>query len=138
MKLQEIYKAAYDFGKASQGKDINALAYGDTSQKFNDSTKTPALATFFDLGYAGKPLPEYVTGWRFGAIPESGISYNFRGNRPEKGLSIMAIDGEEPTDDAKLYAIFNHSKGDIVRVGGWLVGFGSDGEPLLILPHIIG
>jgi hypothetical protein len=141
-KLPAKYQKAYDFGRevAQKNIDITELAYGmhgeDMMEMFDAYMTHHETATFFDLGYDGEEL-QYVTGWRYGEIPENGRSINFRDQKYEKGVSLMAIDGEEPTAAARLYEVFNSQGKRKIRVGGWLVGRGGDGEPLVILAEEI-
>ena len=135
--LPRIYLDAYHFGKRMQGQSLTDIAYGDGEREFNYYMSDHALATFFEMGYQGQSLPPYVTGWRYGEIPEAGRSINFRDQKWERGVSLMALDGEEPTEAAKLYAVFNAAGKPKIRVGGWYVGRGADGEPLVLLAHKI-
>ena len=137
--LPEKYLNAYIFGKelAQKNIDLTELAYGlhgkIRQEKFDSMMMSHDLSTLFDIGHHGQDLPEYVEGWRYGEIPENGRSINFRDQKYEKGVSLMALDGEEPTGAAKLYETFNSHGKRKIRVGGWLVGRGGDGEPLVIL-----
>lgn len=95
---------------------------------FGDNTQSQA----FNLGFHGYPL-KAVEGWRYGDIPPSGRSTNYREQVTEKGISLMAIDDmPEPSLSAKLYEAFNAKGKKKINVGGYFVGFGSDGEPLII------
>lgn len=88
-------------------------------------------ARLFEMGLNGRE-PEYVTGWRYGKLPESGRSYNFRDQQNEKGVSLMALHGEPIGGIAKTYEMFNSKGKPIVHVSGWLSGYGADGEPIVI------
>jgi hypothetical protein len=140
--LSTKHQKAYDFGRevAHKNIDLTELAYGmhgeAMKKRFNDIMMNHETATLFDMGYNGEEL-QYVTGWRYGEIPENGRSINFRDQKYEKGVSLMAIDGEEPTGAARLYEAFNSLGKQKIRVGGWLVGRGGDGEPLVILAEEI-
>ena len=141
-KLSAKYQKAYDFGRevAQKNIDITELAYGmhgeDMREMFDAIMMSHETSTLFDLGYDGEEL-QYVTGWRYGDIPVDGRSINFLDQKYEKGVSLMAIDGEEPTAAARLYEMFNSWGKRKIRVGGWLVGRGGDGEPLVILAEEI-
>jgi len=95
---------------------------------------TPVLQVAFDLGQRGVDLslqPD-VTGYRYGKMPESGLSYNYSGQKSERGLSLAAIDGQKETGSCVWFA-----DRDTVKVSGLLLPYkGSDGEPL-ILPFCV-
>ena len=86
---------------------------------------------WFEAGIAGREMPKWVTGWRYGSVPTRGLSYNYRDERCERGVSMMQIDGECDQTDG-TFALFNSAR-PRVRVGGWLIeARGSDGEPLVV------
>lgn len=74
-------------------------------------------------------LPEYKEGWRYGNIPDGGRSYNFAENKPEMGVSMMQVEGGNRAPG--LFSMFNSGRPK-VRVGGYDIGKGSDGEALLL------
>ncbi len=86
---------------------------------------------WFEAGRQGAPAPTWTTAWRYGEIPEGGQSKNYRDNQLERGVSVMAIDGEPPVKTLSEFGI-RHRR--VVCVGGWLnpLDVGGDGEPLLI------
>ncbi len=135
-EIPKDYLDAYNFGKQFKGVDLNELSYGqhgkETADKLSDLMNNHDTATLFEIGHSGKDFPEHVVGWRFGKIPEKGQSTNFRDNKYEKGISLMALEGESPTDSAKMYQVFNAKNKNQVRVSGFLVGYGADGEPLVL------
>lgn len=89
------------------------------------------LMWWFDEGASGGPIPAWTSGWRYHAVPECGHSYNFRDDRYEPGVSMMAVDGSDATPDG-TYALFNGDDAKRTNVAGWLsCRTGSDGEPLL-------
>ena len=47
---------------------------------------------FFTLGFENEPKPRLVTGYRFGKFRK--LSYNYRDNLPEQGVSVFYVDGE--------------------------------------------
>jgi len=90
-----------------------------------------AALAFLNAGMRGADMPRWVTGWRYGEVPEGGRSRNFRDNRYEDGVSMAYVDGLGDTSDG-TYRIFN-GHGRKVAVGGWLIAArGSDGEPLVV------
>ena len=100
--LSQIYLDAYHFGKRMQGQSLTDIAYGDGEREFNYYMSDHALATFFDMEYQ-EPIPTASTSL-VGAMVKSrkaGRSINFREQKWERGVSLMALDGEEPTEAAK-------------------------------------
>jgi len=88
-----------------------------------------ARTAAFDLGRSGGMTPRWVMAERIGKLPEGGRSKNFAEDRMEKGVSVLRILGEDRSD-VGTYEIFN--KGQKRYVAGWMIGTGSDGEPLLV------
>ncbi len=125
-KLMQAYKT----GQALKEKSWEEIVYKDLVPEhyiWND-----IYSLFFEAGYYGHDMPQWVRGWRYGDIPESGVSYNHRDDRPEAGTSLMAVCGGDETLD-KVSAIFIRDGRDKVEVEGWLhYKKGSDGEPILV------
>ena len=98
------------------------------SVPFND----PVLGAFVSAGMAGREMPPFVTGWRYGEVPAGGRSTNFREGAAERGVSVMHIDmpGFQPSEAMGTYEAFNER--EKVYVSGFLVGKGADGEPILV------
>ena len=97
--------------------------------------RSPALTVAADLGFARIDLStcDDVVAFRFGRIPDCGISHNYRDNVAESGLSVAWIKGRKKEAKARNLAEFGGRKK--VRVEGLLLPVtGSDGEPL-ILPY---
>lgn len=90
---------------------------------------------FLRAGAIGRAMPVWVTGWRYGGLPrdrEGDVrpSYNYRDQQPERGVSLVAVDGGAP---CRSFAVLEAKKRGVVRVGGFLVeDTGSDGEPLVV------
>lgn len=112
------YKSAYLCGK----KDAKN---GDYSSYY-----TPVLEAAYDLGREGIEIDfeNIVVAERYGELPKRGVSYNYRDDYKEKGVSAVNIKGEEPvgsyiwfTDNVKI-----EFEGILLPVKG------SDGEPLLL------
>jgi hypothetical protein len=92
----------------------------------------PIEVACFEAGVLGHPCPQWVTGWRYGTIPASGHSRNWRDDRWEPGVSIMALDTDTMPQTDGTFALFNADR-PRVRIGGWLIGLrGSDGERLVV------
>ena len=131
--MAQQYLKAYNKGVELQNTDLNTIIYGRLAPScyFDDFT----LNFFFDCGYYGCDFPEYVSGWRYGNIPESGRSYNYRDQKPEHGISVMEIYGIENSDIDKVSLMFISTQNrNVVKVAGYLnpLKFGSDGEYLLV------
>jgi hypothetical protein len=142
-KLPDNYKNAYEIGKQLKEKNIdvteaiNGMHGPELQNKLDRVFNNHDQSTFFEIGNKGKDLPEYVTGDRYGDIPTNGRSANYRDNAYEKGVSLMNLTGEKPTISAKMYETFNKGKREKQKYGGWLVGYGADGEPLILGAHKI-
>jgi len=129
-----VLATAYASGAAQRASGVRDVgeawinAYGWFSPHDAD---TRTEAAFFVEGFRERPLPRWVTGWRYGDIPASGVSTNYRDNRSEGGVSMMQLDGDDEQTDG-TFALFNGGR-DRVRVGGWLIEErGADGEPLIV------
>lgn len=134
----EYCKAAYKLGR----KHIDLSYYDETVTADFDRYHVDAWDVewlFYEIGKEGSVFPVYVTGWRYGDIPEGGRSYNHREDCQEKGCSMMQIDGQGRCKSslAELRGSFDNRP--IVRVGGWLhpTEVGGDSEPLLLDPIAI-
>jgi len=131
--MAKQFLTAYNKGLELKGMDLNAIIYGRLAPScyFDDFT----LNFFFDCGYYGHSFPEIVHGWRYGNIPESGRSYNYRDQKPEHGVSVMEVYGLEngSTDKVSLMFIGTQNR-NVVKVAGYLnpLKTGSDGEYLLV------
>lgn len=89
---------------------------------------TPVLQAAYNAGQDGHALSQLVNGYRFGGIPEGGLSYNYAEGRAERGLSLAAIDGEEPVGSVIWF-----TGRPRVNVAGVLLPYtGSDGERLIL------
>lgn len=125
-------KAAYEKGKKDREKygDLNTWAYDNNAPTWDD-----LLDASWKAGWDGRDCPVQASGWRYGDVPASGKSYNYRDQRPEPGISMMyikTVDGIEYGTRDKVSAVFVRDRRNRVEVSGWLVGFGSDGEPCIL------
>jgi len=75
---------------------------------------------------------------RFGTLPNSGRSYNYRDNKYESGISVfnalLLHNGQvivKPNTNYELGSLFTLMDRDAYIVEGEVIGTGSDGEPLL-------
>lgn len=87
---------------------------------------------FWQAGFSGGREPQYVRGWRYGDIPESGASKNYATGETEAGVSLAGL-GDDLDDNARAFRAISSGDKDIVDVEGWLIEeTGSDGEPLIV------
>jgi hypothetical protein len=129
----KLYQEAYRIGQHARQNGITDMRdamriYWSQVEFYNHTAYT-----FMAAGLAGAKMPYIVTGWRYGHIPASGLSFNARDDRPESGVSVMAVDGGEEIQD-RLSALFIAVGRPVVQVRGYLntIARGSDGEPLLL------
>jgi hypothetical protein len=121
-KPRRSLDAAYRDGVKTRSQDPQ---YYDVPDYVGyDMARTAA----FEMGREGAEPPRWVMAERIGKLPTEGRSKNFAEDRMERGVSVLRIVGE-PQSDAGTYEMFN--PGEKRYVAGWLVGLGSDGEPLL-------
>jgi hypothetical protein len=121
-KPRRSLDAAYKDGVKTKSQDPQ---YYDVPDYVGyDMARTAA----FEMGREGAEPPRWVMAERIGKLPTEGRSKNFAEDRMERKVSVLRIVGE-PQSDAGTYEMFN--PGEKRYVAGWLVGLGSDGEPLL-------
>jgi hypothetical protein len=89
---------------------------------------SPVLQAAYNLGRSeGLRTGDLVTGWRYGSVPEFGVSKNYVTDESEGGLSMAKINGMEST-----WKSFLMTERDRVEVTGVLSPLtGSDDEPLI-------
>lgn len=112
---------------------LAANKYGLKNPDAFTSYYTPVLHLALMLGQSGVDLNEQpvVSGYRYGNIPQSGISHNYRDNESERGLSMASVEGSEEGWLTKM--LFEGTSRPTVEAMGILLPFtGSDGEPLII------
>ena len=132
--MKDAYARAYERGQELQGYDLEGII---RNRMIPDSyLMDDVLNLFFEAGYYGHPLPVYVTGWRYGAIPEEGWSYNYRDGYREAGVSMMEVtlpDGTVIGSADPVSAMFVASGRKKVCCAGWLhFRRGADGEPIIV------
>lgn len=121
-KPRRSLDAAYQEGVKTRSQDPQ---YYDIPDYVGyDMARTAA----FEMGREGAEPPRWVMAERIGKLPTEGRSKNFAEDRMERGVSVLRIVGE-PQSDVGTYEMFN--PGEKRYIAGWLVGLGSDGEPLL-------
>jgi hypothetical protein len=91
------------------------------------------LAVFFKAGRAGREIPVWAWGWRWGDLPESGKSRNWADDRNEPGVSCIHVEGDDWESSSSTFEMFNKKGRTKVYCAGWTVmhARGSDSEPLL-------
>ena len=121
-KPRRSLDAAYQEGVKTRSQDPQ---YYDIPDYVGyDMARTAA----FEMGREGAEPPRWVMAERIGKLPTEGRSKNFAEDKMERGVSALRIVGE-PQSDVGTYEMFN--PGEKRYIAGWLVGLGSDGEPLL-------
>lgn len=93
---------------------------------------TPILQVAYSFGSNGISLQacNTVSGYRYGNLPDSGLSYNYTDDRSERGLSLASLDGGKEIGSSIWFA----DRPITTATGLELPHKGSDGEPL-ILPY---
>lgn len=103
---------------------------------FREPAEDVVTNAFWSHGIRGWPPPRWVRAWRYGGLPASGQSFNFRDRTTEPGISAAFVEGMDEGVNpgaGKAYGVFF---GD--RPVVWMEGFlredvrGGDGEPLLV------
>lgn len=113
----EMYKVAHSNGKR------------DAESGELRGYHTAALDVAYDLGYEGKVIDfeNIVDCVRAGNVPSGGVSYNYRDQLSEKGLSVLFVEGE-PEIASSIW--FDRAE---VKVSGIRLPYtGSDGETLIL------
>ena len=110
---------------ASEYKEANAAGLRHATSGNRWSYYTAALQVAYNLGLDGISIQdaEPITAFRFGAAPENFISWNYRENCPEKGLSVY-VDGDTVRSEFTSRKKFEYA--------GLPVGKGGDGETLIL------
>jgi len=109
----------------AEGLKLRAAGYD-----YPGDRHTAILSIALYLGFEGVSLADapVVSGYRYGNVPYSGISYNFRDGLSERGLSMAQLDGAKECASC----IFIGDRPE-VRVSGVLLPYtGSDGEALVL------
>lgn len=119
-KVREALLAANKAGLTHRGSD-NFFSY-----------YTPLLQVAYNAGHIGHDLSgsKSVSSYRYGKMPESGVSHNYATGRSENGLS-MAV---KPTGEEVGSSIWFADRPKTKYTGLKLPYTGSDGE-MLILPY---
>jgi len=130
----QYYERAYEIGQQAAACGINnfdELVYSSYWKEIDRMNSTALV--FLSAGMCGAEMPYMVTGWRYGHVPAIGHSYNYAADRPEQGVSLMAVDGGQTAVDLISTAFLSAGR-PVVRVRGYLntIETGSDGEPLLL------
>ena len=104
----------------------NGLKYGKEEGAWY---YTAVLICAYNLGANGVDLTNApdVSGYRYGKAPWDFISYNYRDDVAELGLSMACLDGEKPVGSSMWFSVRKE-----YRYSGMLAGRGSDGEALIL------
>lgn len=111
---------------------IRANAQGLRDKEYMVDFYSNSLQVAYNLGVKGKDISAQptVTGYRYGEVPEDGISFNYREQESERGLSMASVEGAEESGITKWF--FN-GHGKKVQVSGILLPYtGSDDEALIL------
>ena len=113
-------------------KDL--IAANKNRDDYSISYYSPLLRAAQNLNYDISDQP-VVSGARYGNAPECGLSYNFRDNCQEKGLSLAYILGDDKTKKNEVLnlTIALISDRPVIEFTGFLLKEkGADGEPLIL------
>lgn len=145
---KSVYDWAFNESKAGRPIDYNNLPeeiedylvnYGhEKSALFNDAMKAGLKDGDFGTYGDRVALPTFAK--RIGKANESGVSYNYRDQRPEQGLSVMSTfdDNIENEMADKSYKMFNSGENRLFYGLKSQTQKGSDGEELLLIPDDLG
>lgn len=102
------------------------------SERYNSDRKYAAEAElrrrYLDATRRGVKVGDTIDFIRHGRPPEDGYSRNHRDGTEEDGVSVYLIDGSEVVYVGWYFGI---AQRPAYRGRGTVVGFGSDGEPLV-------
>lgn len=134
-RMIAAFKEGKELSKLYGGKDSYwykvLTGEAPTPKSYNYEAQPGILSDFFEAGIIGEDLPKPVIGWRYGDIPPTGKSYNYRDQYTEYGVSLMQVEGEPIGKNA--FALFGGSNRNKRYVKGYLIERrGSEGEPLII------
>lgn len=131
--VQDIPQDFYDSEISFSGKKMRVADFLFRGEPY----EIEAMDAFFRSGVEGSPIPKLAFAWRYGAVPESKLSTNFRDKETEGGLSVMGVldpvKGEVDETDGS-FSLFNSDRGVHLVRGFLRKKRGSDGEPLLLMP----
>lgn len=125
-------REAYELGKATAGRDLIELAYGE--DWFDEIHESRVLEAFFSAGRENEPAPVWVRAERYGAIPACGQSKNHADGHLEPGVSAARILTPGVSDYVWRMGGFGAFDREIVTIEGYYLHhrWGSDGEPVLV------
>lgn len=143
MTATELVDTWYTAGQRIRerlGDDLPVSEWDDPDAEYDHHVaamlhdETGVVSAAWHAGYLNAPVLEWVDAWRYGEIPESGSSTNYRDQIREAGVSVMALGNPEDGDDETDGTFAVWTSRPVVLVSGWLVRHrrGSDGEPLLV------
>lgn len=143
-KWHKMGQEVRDAGFTGSVGDWNSIIWGGHSfphgkyleEIANDTFGAPVTRAFFENGINGLDGPYYARGYRLGDLPPGNISRNHQTGSLERGVSLMSANGSEPTPNARMFEMMNPGR-NRVDLEGWVIGVGSDGEPIMMNPRII-
>jgi len=132
-RMADRVKAVMNEQGVSKASDINWYAVRDldavTFEGHGDTYAINALAEGCE--------PVLRLAYRYGMIPESGDSYNYRDNYREDGVSTVGRCAEQVKRSSYYESFFGDQPYNVVM--GWdFGGRGSDGEMLLVGAVVVG
>ena len=134
--LHDKYNGKIDYSNEDYEKEYPE--FGELS--LNDIFASSNTAQYYyECGTNGLHLPEHVFARRIGLIPESQLSYNYRDDTLEHGVSVLGLYDKSGFKEQNngTYRIFNDGKEYVVE--GFYGGLkGSDGEPLITRARALG
>jgi hypothetical protein len=132
--MEKYHDKFYELADAKKDWENKILSIDEEYCTIDDYTAEEHI--LFYMGYYNSPI-DFITGWRYGDIPESGKSYNYRDRYWEMGVSLAFDDDDEETKD-KVSLLFIRQGRELVHISGlWIPFKGSDGEPLVIFAEKI-
>jgi hypothetical protein len=80
MEIKQSYVKAYELGKKLNDvyRDIRDAYCDNRVENIIGWDFSGVEALFFKAGYRNADMPIWVSGWRYGEIPECGFSMNYR------------------------------------------------------------
>jgi len=96
---------------------------------------TPVFERLYNLVRGGVKVDtnKIVKAFRYGNVPENGLSYNYRDNECENGTSVARIDGKNEINGINIkYSLLFSDRKEVEVTGILMPLYGSDGENLVL------
>ncbi|QGH73435.1 MAG: protein of unknown function DUF3990 [Podoviridae sp. cty5g4] len=121
-------KAWWDISGLKQTKITPVIKSGNLKEPWQ-MTKDEVYN--LDIPFRKKDkLPVRTVGYRYGAAPESGRSYNSRENKYEEGISLASAAGR--TESKSFATMDAAAKRKKYYYEGDIIGYGGDDEPIMV------